>query len=61
LIDPTSEDAIGQALLELIQDPTRRAALGAAAQARAQHFSWGAVAQQTLEVYASAVGGRVSA
>ena len=61
LIDPTSEEAIGQAILELIQDPARREALGAAAQARARHFSWGAVAKQTLDVYARAVGGRVSA
>jgi glycosyltransferase involved in cell wall biosynthesis len=61
LIDPTSEEAIGQAILELIQDPARRAALGEAARARAKHFSWGAVAKQTLEVYARAVSGRVPA
>src|SRR5947199_5045240 len=51
LVDPTSVDAIGAAILGLLQDPARRAALGEAARARAAHFSWSAVAKQTLEVY----------
>jgi len=57
LVDPTSVEAIGEAILELVQDPARRARLGEAARARAAHFSWTAVARQTLEVYAEAVGG----
>jgi glycosyltransferase involved in cell wall biosynthesis len=55
LIDPTSTEQIGDAMLDLLRDPVRRAALGQAAIARAALFSWGAVAQQTLKVYAQAV------
>ncbi len=58
LVDPTKVEAIGDAMLALLQAPERRAALGEAARARAAHFSWGAVAQQTLEVYAWAANGR---
>jgi glycosyltransferase involved in cell wall biosynthesis len=54
LVDPLSTEAIGEAMLELLADPARRAALGQAARARAAHFSWGAVAEQTLKVYAQA-------
>ena len=54
LVDPLSTEAIGEAMLELLADPARRTALGQAARARAAHFSWGAVAEQTLKVYAQA-------
>jgi glycosyltransferase involved in cell wall biosynthesis len=54
LVDPHSTEAIATALLELLRDPARRAALGEAARARAARFSWGAVAQQTMQVYAQA-------
>jgi glycosyltransferase involved in cell wall biosynthesis len=55
LIDPSSTEQLGDAMLDLLRDPVRRAALGQAAIARAALFSWGAVAQQTLKVYAQAV------
>ncbi len=55
LVDPNSTEAIADALLALLENPTRRAALGEAARLRAAHFSWGAVAQQTMKVYQQAV------
>jgi glycosyltransferase involved in cell wall biosynthesis len=58
LVDPTDVEAIGKAILALVEDPSRRAVLGEAARARAAHFSWAAVAKQTLAVYAQAAGGR---
>jgi glycosyltransferase involved in cell wall biosynthesis len=58
LVDPKNTEQIGDALLQLVQDPVRRDELGEAARARAAHFSWGAVAQQTLGVYATALGRR---
>ncbi len=60
LVDPEDVTAIGEAILGLVQDPARRAALGAAARARAAHFSWSAVAAQTLEVYSQAAGERAT-
>jgi len=54
LVDPTDTEALAQAMLELLRDPGRRAALGQAARARAAHFSWGTVAEQTIRVYAQA-------
>ncbi|MBX5491098.1 MAG: glycosyltransferase family 4 protein [Chloroflexi bacterium] len=55
LVDPTRTEAIGEAILELLRDPSRRARLGEAARQRARLFSWGAVAQETLRVYRQAV------
>ncbi len=54
LVDPNSTEEIGQAILALLHDPARRQALGEAARARAAHFSWDAVAKQTMKVYAQA-------
>jgi glycosyltransferase involved in cell wall biosynthesis len=54
LVDPSSTDAIGEAILALLRDPARRDELGQAARARAAHFSWAAVAEETMKVYAQA-------
>jgi glycosyltransferase involved in cell wall biosynthesis len=54
LVDPDRTDAIGEAILGLLRDPARREALGQAAVARAAHFSWGVVAEETMKVYAQA-------
>jgi glycosyltransferase involved in cell wall biosynthesis len=54
LVDPTDTAAIGDAILALLENPARRQALSTAAQARAAHFSWTTVAEQTLKVYAQA-------
>jgi phosphatidylinositol alpha-1,6-mannosyltransferase len=44
LVDPDDEGAVAGALLELLQDPGRRAAFGAAGVRRAEEFSWPRVA-----------------
>ncbi|HEY7063233.1 MAG TPA: glycosyltransferase family 1 protein [Chloroflexota bacterium] len=54
LVDAERTEAIGEAILDLMRDPARRDTLGEAARARAAHFSWGAVAEQTMKVYAQA-------
>ncbi|MCW2540735.1 MAG: glycosyl transferase, group 1 [Frankiales bacterium] len=47
--------AIGTALAELLDDPARRAELGAAARQRAAGFSWRACAEQHLRAYHDAI------
>jgi len=58
LIDPTSEEAIGQAILELLADHDRRADLAARARLRARGFNWSQVAEQTVRVYEEVMGAR---
>ncbi|HEX8455452.1 MAG TPA: glycogen synthase [Longimicrobium sp.] len=55
-VEPRDPDAFSRALAaavnELMADPARRAAMGTAARARVlAHFSWRAIAAQTLEFY----------
>jgi glycosyltransferase involved in cell wall biosynthesis len=50
-VDPLDTAAITQAIGELLENETMRAELREKALARAQHFSWNRVAQQTLDVY----------
>jgi glycosyltransferase involved in cell wall biosynthesis len=55
-VEPRDPDAFSGALAaavnELMADPGRRAAMGTAARARVlAHFSWRAIAAQTLEFY----------
>jgi glycosyltransferase involved in cell wall biosynthesis len=45
---------IAAAIADLLDDPTRRAVLAAAAQERAKEFTWGACAERHREVYAAA-------
>ena len=47
--------ALASALAALLDDPQRRAALGAAAQARAAAFDWPVVAADVLRVYRAAI------
>ncbi|MDP3712677.1 MAG: glycogen synthase [Mycobacteriales bacterium] len=48
------EAALTRALTELLEDPSRAAAMGAAGRARAvESFGWRAIAEQTVEVYRS--------
>jgi glycosyltransferase involved in cell wall biosynthesis len=51
LVDPYDTQAISQAIGELLENETMRSELRERALARAQHFSWKRVAQQTLDVY----------
>lgn len=55
-VEPRDPEAFSRALAdavnELMDDPDRRAAMGRAARARVEaHFSWRAIAQQTLAFY----------
>ncbi len=50
-VDPRDASAIGDAILEVVTNPGRRAALVAAGQERVRAFSWDAAARQTIEVY----------
>ncbi|HEY8476755.1 MAG TPA: glycosyltransferase family 1 protein, partial [Chloroflexota bacterium] len=51
LVNPYSEDDIGEAILALLHDPDRRAELSRRARERARTFTWRQVAEQTLQVY----------
>jgi alpha-maltose-1-phosphate synthase len=53
-LDPEQYVAdFGAALTEVVSDPDRAAAMGRAGRQRAEkHFSWDAIAERTLEVYA---------
>ena len=51
----TDPDAIGRALAELMDDPSRRAQLGRAGLDRARLFSWQSCAEAHVKAYRSAV------
>jgi glycosyltransferase involved in cell wall biosynthesis len=56
LCDPMDVDAIARGIVELATDPARRAEFAQLGLRRAGDFSWDHAAQQTLEVYAQALG-----
>ena len=51
LVDPYDSSAITTGIAELLENAAMRDDLRQRALARAQHFNWNRVAQQTLEVY----------
>ncbi|MFN9173541.1 MAG: glycosyltransferase family 4 protein [Synechocystis sp.] len=51
MINPTDQDQLSQALLNLINDSTLRQTLSQKGQARAKQFSWQKCATQTVEIY----------
>jgi phosphatidylinositol alpha-mannosyltransferase len=51
LVRPQDSDALGEALLGLVEDSDMRRELGARASERAQHFSWDRVSQRVLSYY----------
>ncbi len=51
LVRPKDEDALAEALLELVEDPDMRLDMGQKAAERAQHFSWERVSQRVLSYY----------
>jgi starch synthase len=53
-LGPSFEKELAVAVTSLLEDPARAARMGAAGRARAvADFSWSAIAEQTVEVYAS--------
>lgn len=59
LVRPNDPEHLAQGLLEILTDTGRRRALGAAARATAQGFSWRGVAGRYLEVYEGVLGLRL--
>ena len=55
LVPPGDALALAEALRALALDPSRRAAMAAAARERAERFSWGYVAEEVLDCYAEAI------
>jgi glycosyltransferase involved in cell wall biosynthesis len=54
VVPPADPDALALALIDVLRDPARRAAMAAASRAAADGpFSWGAIAAATERVYAS--------
>jgi glycosyltransferase involved in cell wall biosynthesis len=56
LVDPTDVDAIARGVATLATDSARRQELVDLGKRRARDFSWDRAAQQTLRVYAEALG-----
>lgn len=54
----TGADSIARALTELLDDPARRAVLGAAGLERARGFTWAATAQAHIAAYERAIARR---
>ncbi len=57
LVDPTRPEALAAAMASILSDSELRQALRAKGLARAQTFTWDAVAQQTIAVYRAVGGG----
>jgi len=57
LVDPTRPEALAAAMTSIMNDAELRQALRAKGLARARTFTWDAVAQQTLAIYRTVVGG----
>jgi glycosyltransferase involved in cell wall biosynthesis len=58
LVDPMDVDAIARGIIVLATDPARRSELIELGKRRARDFSWDRAAEQTLKLYAEALGPR---
>jgi glycosyltransferase involved in cell wall biosynthesis len=61
LVDPTSEEAIGEAVLLLLREEPLRAKLREKGRAQIRKFTWEEAVQRTLAVYEEAMGQRAAA
>jgi phosphatidylinositol alpha-mannosyltransferase len=51
LVPPKDEDRLAEGILGLIGNPSLRETMGAKGKEKAQRYSWGGIAQQTLDYY----------
>jgi glycosyltransferase involved in cell wall biosynthesis len=51
LVPPGDPEAVSRALVELLTDEPRRAALGAGARKSAEGYSWDRIARRLVEIY----------
>lgn len=58
MVDPTDDDALSQAMLDVYRDAALRERMRVRSLARAAGFSWERCAQQTIAAYRAAVAGR---
>ena len=58
MVDPTSVEAIGNGLVELLESPELRRELVGRGLARASGYRWSEIAERTIEVYRRAAGHR---
>ena len=56
LVDPRSVEGLAETLVQLMEDPVRRAALRARGFTRSKEFTWRRAARETLEVYRDVCG-----
>jgi phosphatidylinositol alpha-mannosyltransferase len=57
LVPPGDPDALADAVVRLLEDEPRRCAMGASARLAAEeHYSWDAIAERLLDVYALVTG-----
>jgi len=57
-VDRLEADALGEAMVELATDASKRERMAAAGLARAQEFSWDRAARETLDIYREVVPAR---
>jgi glycosyltransferase involved in cell wall biosynthesis len=50
-VDPTDEDALAQAILDILRDPDRARALGRRGVERASRFTWARTVEETVGAY----------
>jgi phosphatidylinositol alpha-mannosyltransferase len=58
LVEPCAPGSLGQAIVNLLRDPARRAQMGQAGQARAAAYDWSRVARQVLGFYKHIIASR---